>query len=102
MWNCAMREIEEETGLSVRLTKATPWVCVSDTIYFMFRVRDMAQLAIKDEAEVCDVCWKSFSDLREVNKNRALRLICSTRPESGRSLPMKYPTTVPLGPGCTL
>ena len=96
--DCAIREVFEETGLLFKITSKTPYICLSDTIYYMFRVPNVIKLQTHDDKEICEICWKSFDELAHLNKNRALRLICKICPHQKNILPIENPIENPIEP----
>ena len=95
---CAIREIYEETGLDIIITNATPYLQFQDTVYYLIRIRMRDNINAPDTKEVCEVCWKSFEELQHVNKNRALKFITQSRPETSVTPPFKVPLIRSHGP----
>tara|TARA_X000000950_G_scaffold219144_1_gene263929 strand:+ start:642 stop:1175 length:534 start_codon:yes stop_codon:yes gene_type:complete len=97
---CAMREIEEESGLKIQINNLTPNLRVSDAVYYLFRIPDTVELNPEDTKEICDIQWKTFDELLYLNKNRALRCFIeywSSFPENLKPLlPIRYPNTYNL------
>ena len=50
------REIEEETGLIMKVTKNTPRIKINDTFYFLFIVDKNINLDPIDSKEIASVC----------------------------------------------
>ena len=70
---CAVREIEEETGLKLMINKTTPYIKINDTLYYIFIVPDTTPTNAKDLFEIIDVKWVKLSDLNIFSCNRGLK-----------------------------
>ena len=92
----AIRETYEETGLRLLITDKTPNIVFQDTIYFLVRVSNLVKFQTNDVNEVCEVSWKSFKELANLNKNRALRFICYKHPERNVRIPFKISMGEPV------
>ena len=72
---CARRELKEETGVIVRVSPKDPKVIVSETVYYLIKVKFMPSPLPQDNTEIGDARWISWDDLLVTDCNRGLRLI---------------------------
>ena len=73
--HCALRELKEETGIKLTITRNDPSVVLSDGVYFI-KVIDPKTIKprIQDRREITKITWKFVGDLRDsFTCNRAVR-----------------------------
>lgn len=70
---CAKREIEEETGLSLDVCNKNNFIKIQRTFYFIFVITKDCKLNPKDKLEIADVKWEKISNISKLNKNNSLR-----------------------------
>jgi len=67
---CAVRELREETGISVGNMKPTVGpVLLKAGYYFVFRPKNQLKPMILDKKEVTDVRWLSMSEIAQLPSN---------------------------------
>jgi 8-oxo-dGTP pyrophosphatase MutT (NUDIX family) len=76
---CAVREVEEETGiiLDPEYVKSLPRIVIGRNVYFVYHTtrEKYKNFSIKDTYEVAKVEWKSATELRSMKCNKDLRAI---------------------------
>jgi len=65
---CATRELQEETGLSIT-SKPISYKKYSAAGYFIYSVDNEARLFPKDTREVEEADWFSYEEVAKLNKN---------------------------------
>ena len=73
LFNCASREIEEETGLKLSINDKTPRIKINDTYYYIIIINEKISLTPKDKREIAEVKWEKIINLNKINTNRGLR-----------------------------
>ena len=72
---CACRELKEETGMILRVSPKDPRVIVSETVYYLIKVKTMPVPMPQDDTEIGDARWVPWESIMETDCNRGLRLI---------------------------
>ena len=70
---CAIREIEEETGLVLHLNESSSRVKINNTYYFPLILPMNVKLNPKDKTEICDIKWIDIELIGDLNTNRELK-----------------------------
>ena len=71
---CAIREIEEETGLKLKINNNTYSIKINDTLYYIFVVDEHSHIPKPmDVFEIKDSKWIYLSDLDIFSCNRGLK-----------------------------
>lgn len=73
--HCAMRELQEETGLISRVFKTDKRVIVSETTYFLVKAHKCLNPTPQDNTEIGESRWVTWDDIMTTDCNRGLRLI---------------------------
>ena len=72
--DCAIREIEEETGLKLKINNNTYSIKINDTLYYIFVVDENSNIPKPlDVFEIKDSKWIYLSDLDIFSCNRGLK-----------------------------
>jgi hypothetical protein len=96
---CAMRELREETGLMVRISKADPKVVVSETTYFLIKASRMFNPRPQDLKEIGECGWVTWDEIMKNDCNRGLRLIKRKLEVDGGSLTKRLEALKPRAIG---
>lgn len=72
---CAVRELQEETGLMVRVSKSDKRIVVAETTYFLVKAHSCLDPKPQDNTEIGDSRWVTWNDIMTTDCNRGLRLI---------------------------
>jgi ADP-ribose pyrophosphatase YjhB (NUDIX family) len=73
--HCAMRELQEETGLLSRVFKSDKRVVVSETTYYLVKAHKCLNPTPQDNTEIGDSRWVTWDEMMSTDCNRGLRLI---------------------------
>lgn len=98
MEECARRELKEETGVIVRVSPKDPKVVVSETVYYLIKVKDMPKPMPQDSGEIGDARWVSWEDVYRTDCNRGLRLI-RDKLQNGSTFMKKLKNLIPRSVG---
>jgi len=80
--DCAIREIEEETGLKLKINNNTYSIKINDTLYYIFVVDEHSHIPKPmDVFEIKDSRWIYMSDLDIFSCNRGLKKLHSSYKE---------------------
>lgn len=80
--DCAIREIEEETGLKLKINNNTYSIKINDTLYYIFVVDEHSHIPKPmDVFEIKDSKWIYMSDLDIFSCNRGLKKLHSSYKE---------------------
>ena len=91
IYQCASREIKEETGLRLWIDDKTPKVKLNDTYYFLLVVNPSCQFHINDLNEIAQVKWFPINQLHKLNTNRGLKKFIHTKDKILNLLDNFYP-----------
>ena len=74
IYQAAIRETYEETGLNLFININTPYIIMFDTIYFIIRLNknNNLNLAPIDKNEILSSDWHNISNISHLNLNRSL------------------------------
>ena len=73
LFECACREIKEETGLTFNFTDTSLKVKINNTYYYPVTTDMNSNLCPIDSLEICDIRWAHISELHDLNTNRELK-----------------------------
>jgi len=74
--DCAMREVYEETGLSIQLQKKQPFLKLNSTYYYPIRIQLNQQLIPIDKKEIKSVKQMNILQIRSnIRYNKDLKLL---------------------------
>lgn len=71
---CARREIEEETGISLPIYEKQPKIKINNTYYFPMIIDQKKHISPKpnDTNEIAEAKWFPIEDIKSMNTNREL------------------------------
>ena len=78
---CAEREIEEETGLKLKINDKNPRIKINDTYYYIIVMNQDISLVPKDKREIAEVKWERIENMSQINTNRGLKKLDSVYPK---------------------
>ena len=81
LFECASREIEEETGLQIDINEKNPRIKINDTYYYIVIMNENLSLVPKDKREIAEVKWEKIANMGKINTNRGLRKLDSVYPK---------------------
>ncbi len=85
-YECASREVEEETGIviSPHFISKLPRMSIGKNIYYIYNVPSNFNFSFKivDFNEVAEVCWKSVDDFKNITSNKDVRAVLRASPNS--------------------
>lgn len=81
LFQCAEREIEEETGLKIKINDKNPRIKINDTYYYIIVMNEDISLVPKDKREIAEVKWEKIENMNQINTNRGLRKLDSVYPK---------------------
>lgn len=70
---CALREINEETGID-NLPEASDFLEIGYGNYYVFNLRDMLELSPKDTKEIMNIKWVSLDEMEHMALNADVSL----------------------------
>lgn len=78
-WECALREIREETGLVLDCPVIPPSIDINGYTFYLMQIEQDQNLTVLDQREICDVGWWPIDDL-PAESNSFLKQIHRKRP----------------------
>lgn len=77
LYQCAQREIEEETGIKFKINNNTPRIKINDTFYYILVSTEDIYLNPRDKREIAEVKWEKIENIEKMNTNRGLKKLDS-------------------------
>jgi 8-oxo-dGTP pyrophosphatase MutT (NUDIX family) len=75
IFECAVRELKEETGIIVRISPKDPKIIIAQTTYYLLKARGQPQPIPQDGTEILYSRWVTWDEICVTDCNRGLRAV---------------------------